>query len=1664
MDLVERFPEDISNVSPLLAEDTPQGPRMDEEMAADDTEEEAFRDTDKLFPVLVDELAESDSSTSREGNDFAFSTRDRHVKRSYAERARMFKLRRNLDQLDSLCRQNQHEVQIVREELNSCQMHLAELEEQRERVEQEMEQCDGGSNMASVLRLMAEHQRLCVELQDGEEEKSHLTQVLREHEVALCQVEVELSRHSHLQKEVQLEVQDWEAEQEEKAAHGLQKEREAVQRTHLRAQKERRKLAAVMKEQQESRRKATEDVRAGRQRASVFLKQTMTRIHQEKAAKEQESQELISKRMQALLSLKSSITAIQESLQVKQARDKGYALKRKEEEKSLIERLQLEGSDVTKFMYQQKHLKDFHRTKEEFEKNQRSKRVEIISKLLREEALAEKHKKHSILFFPPTPPTGAKPLGPSKSREKLLQYLKSASAQPDKDLVTLEQHKCYPASDEESDSSRGDSVDLLRIDGPEEEAEWELEENLTQPEFRGLWEPTHKVLQVPQDGGGATKHSHLSKMEQKALVPLPRNHQCVMARKKLPGGKEFKGNPFVSKPELITFKDFQVGKSYNKKVSLTNVTYSTNYCKLTGVSEQLKDFISVRFEPPGQLSPGMACDFLTVFKPMINEDLDGEIQFVSAAGIFTVPLKCTTKKCVLAVDHTFLDFGSHVVGETLSRTITLTNQGALGTGFVLAPSADPQPIPSTLDKQVCVGGQETGNLSLEAERPTHQDLGGAKGQEESRDTCAVTGDQTAPNPKASLLEGGEAEPLESKQEDSLQSGEFRAGKVTEGDIGPFGCARLDILFTPTLPGEAEMDFDISFSDPSSPPISICARGVAMGLPVWVTEPNVDLKICMYDRLYQDCIVVQSRAKTALRLTFVVCKELRSHMQVLPKTGFLQALSSFQAQLKFKPRSSLTKDASKFFDCETGVLVAPVVIQVAGQARPVLFTVHAIVTTSDLEFDRTDVDFGHCTIFDSVKSSVRLTNLSLLPQDFGFLAIPKFIDIQPNDGFGTLLPLETLEIDIIFSPEKAGEYSFPLTCKSGINRDFRLSCRAAAAHPQLQLSHSLLKFAATAVGDHSTALLYVISPQAEPQGTPQLFQFVPPDDSEISITPTGGQVLPGQRCLVQVSFRPRLSEEQVREEAVRLLCRGEHRRQEGGPLGLGAGTNPDSEEDVSRPVPLQDKKDPPVGPNRTSGSPARGTTGKGVTKDKSSGVCLTLPKTQSPFQPPKAEDIQEGSEEYNIGKASLLRSCPRHFSRYVVPCFVTGDKHMGLAQDGGLPHSPHNPLHLELHCPAVRPCLVVISNNGQTTLNFHRVETGQKVVQQVTVQNISQETLELSSSLLDIYGPFVILNALRPLEPGMSHTILLSFTPTQARKYFETVEIRCSRMSLQLSLCGVGVESKVTCLHEGKILNFGCVLPGESASQVFTLQNTSSFQARVHVHLHSLSPTKHQGLPEFLTLGSLPVVGTQNYSGLCVFSVSPVEGSILPGKTQDITVKFQPDHESPFYSDRLSVELITKQAVCSLRLQGACCRSATFLRGGEPLTVAKESLEGLPPPRHTSAAADSDQSPQPVLLTFEAAPGREGDVPMVRQLEVGCVHSAQKSVEFRWDSLAELQQSGFTVEPPSGLVAPGTLKTLTVTWAPPNGLEFNRVTHAKAQLSLRGEQTEVYSVNLLATVM
>ncbi|XP_032377237.1 cilia- and flagella-associated protein 74 isoform X4 [Etheostoma spectabile] len=1611
----------------------------------------------------LEELYEEDDSDVDGDGDLAVAAVN-DKKRSYAETARMFKLRRNLDQLDCFYRQKEHDVLKAREELKLCRQNVESLVVQRDKLEKDIERQRAEDNSVAVFRLRSQHKHLCQKLQCEEELEAHISTGLKQQEMELSEVEVELGRFSSLRQEVQEEERVFQVLKNQKAATRLQQERKASQNLQLKMQHLRDKQAAMLRKEEAECRRKIEEGQASRKTAAKYLKETIKRMHQREAEKEQENRKLLEKRIQAVKSLKSNIAATQESLRVHQSRAKANTRQKEQRQRQLRESLQAQGINSIKHMYQQKQLEELKRKQEEFEDRQKSNRVEIVSKILQEEQLVKNRKRHQARLPKPTTTDKFPSLG--RAREKLLYYLDPSPPSATRESATIQLRQF---SDSSSTPSASSDVEDLRESMHQEVDDQSLADSLAEPEFSGLWDQNYKML--------LNEKTTLVQMEVKQEELAVASGKLSLPPKKV-HGKGLKGPPFISKPEVILFKDFEVGKLYKKKIVLTNISYITNHCKLLGVSAHLKDFMSINFEPPGSLSTGMSCDMQAVFQPMINEDLEGEVHFASAVGPFSVPVRCTKKRCDLEVDSQFIDFGSHVVGQTISWTITLTNKGALATLFSLDTCLSPETSHVQMASHVsAITCQETSSQSRTSvdqsssvslgtgelqPKQESQEISEAQ-QEHSESEASATGPEVIPETCVSPDVDAQMGKSHSDSDD------IRLGNVKEGEIGPFESIHLEVVFTPTIPGEAKLDFHIKFSDLTSKPIPIQVRGVAVGVPVWVVQPSIDLKICMFDRLYQDSIMVQSRASTALKLTFEVCPEMRKHMEILPKTGFIQAQSGFNAQLKFLPRSSLSKDTKNLFDQDTGVLEVPLTVQVAGQVKPVHFTVHAVVTSSNLQFEPTEVDFGICSIYQSVKSSVRLTNLSLLPQDFGFLGVPEFIEVQPNDGFGTLLPQETLEIDLVFSANKAKEYNFQLSCRSGINRDFFLSCRAVGVHPPLALSHSLVQFGATAVGDHSTAVLYLINHQknhnqskqpipsvakdAMAPVAPRLFSLTLPKDSDISITPSTGRLLPGERCLVQVTFRPRLLDQDIREEALRLLhrakllCEKELER------------NRHAEQETKKEVPVETSKG-----KKASVVPKTSTVSDGPNADQ-----LTEPSNPA--------DIQPGSEQYEEARASLLYSFTQRYSEYTVPCFVSDGDPPEEDRQAQPPWSPFNNLHLKLQCLAVQPPLVVISNHGQNVIDFHRVAVGEKVIKRFTVQNISKESLDLRSSMLDLCGPFSLLNALRCLRPGGKQTLVLAFSPSLEKKYCESLEVRSQKMTLEMIVCGEGVFPAVTSSHPGGLLDFGYVLEKESTSHVLKLQNSSAVAVGFRVLLASLCPSQPQGGADRVAflLGSYrdsqvqPTVGTQNYSGLSVFSVVPVEGSIAPGQSQDITVTFQPDHPAVNYSDRLTIELINKSKVCVVDLRGAASSHNMYLFGGDRLTVPIESL--LPPlitgqPQLPAESEEMEKPTIPVLVTLRASYSAGVITPAVRELQVGCISSTQpskKSGEFYWDNAASLQQHGFIVEPTKGTVETGHKRTLTVTWTPHCGYKPYEVVQTCVPLTLKGDETNVYRVTLMALV-
>ncbi|KAI5621908.1 cilia- and flagella-associated protein 74 isoform X2, partial [Silurus asotus] len=155
----------------------------------------------------------------------------------------------------------------------------------------------------------------------------------------------------------------------------------------------------------------------------------------------------------------------------------------------------------------------------------------------------------------------------------------------------------------------------------------------------------------------------------------------------------------------------------------------------------------------------------------------------------------------------------------------------------------------------------------------------------------------------------------------------------------------------------------------------------------------------------------------------------------------------------------------------------------------------------------------------------------------------------------------------------------------------------------------------------------------------------------------------------------------------------------------------------------------------------------------------------------------------------------------------------------------------------------------------------------------------------------------------------------------------------------GIVPLVTCTHKGRILDFGYVLEKQSTSQVVTVRSKKIFTYSYCLLLSTACDQLYFSVAfkHILLLFLLFLPGTQNYSGQSVFVVSPTEGTIAPGETQDITVTFKPDHEGLHYRDALQVQLMNHQTVCDLELRGAASSHNMFICGGDPLNLCSESL-------------------------------------------------------------------------------------------------------------------------------
>ncbi|XP_033763578.1 cilia- and flagella-associated protein 74-like isoform X1 [Pecten maximus] len=1638
---------------------------------------------------------------------------------SKQEQLRMIHLRSHLNQLTETVKHHRYLTEKTREEQKQCRNKIETLESERDQVFTEIQGAESDDNTSALYRLRTQHERICTEIENEQKLETLISERLEKEEYELAKVDVERGKFLLQEDELIKREQQLAKEKTDMALNRLQKEEMKARKGEEILRKREKNYVEAIQAQHKQQQMCLENAQKSHEKHSKYLKETVAK---HKVRQEEENiryKENMQKKMDMLLKLKGDITANRENLKALHARDK--AMEKEEKQKEELERRRIlsEGGNPDEVMLIRKRIQDVERAKTDFHLDQKSKQAAIMDKILLEEDRMRKRKKQLPNLWVDPQKEKTKIVGPMKKKPlRVFKEMDGTSLFDETeaggvrfDMAEIEK-MAEDAADREVDALTKDSEVEKPTplpdssDSSDAESDEELKLDLAEPEFEGLWDQ-HKPYKVPKDSESTLKLPGATKMDREIMTKVLDKHRSGIILKQVAAGREFQGCPFYSKPDVIHFKDFVVGHTYKKRVTLTNVSYTVNYCRYINITERLKDFIEIVFDPPGQMSAGLTCEMLVTFKPMINEDLVGEVNFLSQTGPFSIPLHCSTKKCDLSVDTSVIEFGTTVIGETLKRTFTLTNKGALGTKFEFfkvtgskqrsesaaetslgrLTTADTTQANSPDSASVMVKKdakeQPPAKKALDELDKASQDVGG--GSEEGHQAeglSAVEGEQPAEGEENVMAESPELAVSDHEDYGALDG--MKVGAMAAGELEPFSSVKLEIIWQPTIPGKVDTEFLISFSDPLSESISVQALANAIDVPVWVERQTIDLRICMYDRLYQDTVIVNNRATTALRLKFEVCKELRNHLELLPKTGYIQAQSQFSAQLKFLPRQSLFEEAGKYFDKETGVLEAPMTIRVADQTAPVPFTVQAVVTTSDMEFDTTSIDFGCCTIYESVKTTIKLANKSILPQEYGFVGLPDYLEVQPDDGFGTLLPLETIDLEVIFSPKKARDYKFELNCKSLINREFKIQCKGVGVHPPLELSHQVVHFAATALYDVSTASLHVVNSHTStnefthpvprigkgdiaPVG-PTSFEFVVPEGAPLTISPSVGTIEPGKKTRIQIRFTPSLPENSIKKEAVRM-----------GTKMLELKAERDYQEQLRKEKEEQEQAQA-SSKNAKPGAKDKGGA-KGAAKGKSSPVAPNLTVAgPRPITPPTLESITRSTPSYTAAQGSLLRQFRGSFRSYTIPCYVASGE---CSNPGELPYSIHNTLYLEVHCPIVKPTLVVISDNGNTCLDFGEVSLGQNITKTITIQNISNKHVELRSSIPDTSGPFLMLNALRLLPPEGTHTLLMSFTPTAGRVFQEVFKIYTGISVLHVTLAGKGVNPVVdlSMPMENGVFNMGAVLVSEYVEKTFKMQNSSSLSIDYCMKLESLSLLRHtkgQELPEFVKRDkkAKSQVGTQNNSGQNVFDLVPSEGTIPPGGTTEVTVTFAPDHPSDYYSDGIKIELFGKEESHSFKIVGMAKPRIMFVHSGDSRFPNVESLADVP--SEGTEEEEGRQGMEPVMLTLESIAKENEYVPASRDLHIGCVRTmavsqkkegrkdarGSKNGEFQFDNVQPIIAKGFGIEPQKGMVEAGVLKPVTFTWTPPVGHDPNQIVDGTVTLTLKGDVTEQLKVMLRAMVV
>ena len=1036
----------------------------------------------------------------------------------------------------------------------------------------------------------------------------------------------------------------------------------------------------------------------------------------------------------------------------------------------------------------------------------------------------------------------------------------------------------------------------------------------------------------------------LSKLEQDFFETAKGRQQTRIqdGTQQIAGGKVFKGQAFVSHPEMIQFVDFQVGRVYKKRFTLTNTSYTFNSFKLLPLSDKVIDFFDITFDKPGRMSAGVSCTIEIKFTPQLNQDIFSDICFYSETGPMKVPLKCFIKRCIPEIANPKIDFGRIVVGQQLRLPLQFKNIAAKSTPFTIKQIIPEDNVETVGDNDINEEGEGDGvgenKNSDENILPGSQSASRRGSTAGSRKSSIVppgpvVDSSSVPNFNPDQQDENEAamseEELASRVQRRLQDAVRRRTIETpeplsivnpDGVVNGYGETTVTVLCAPLHVGEIKCQFEVIFSEVNEAELSVNSNQqlvqkrqivdvccTADELPIYVTNENVDLKCTLYGRIYRKRFELRNRSTTACPVAIKIPSPFNRYIEVSPTTVNVQSGGSIGINVKFAPERDILQKLKYFStlyeDFEDAArLMIPVEIRIEGQELPIFFIIRTDVTTSDLHLSTNNLDFGKVYVSQQNTLQLKVKNACMLPQKLAFVNLKKEMRIHPNEGFAVLLPNEDITFDVSMCPNSALPFNFNLQLSTSSNDHHEVKIRALGVESPVMLENPVIHMLPTTPGEKVVDSFFVCNTTK----SRQCIEIVAPDQlfTWLKISPTVVDLQPHARCRLEIEYIP--------------------------PRNLA---------DLD-PMTWHEKVKGNLQSSRPSPRPDGDTTENTETSPSSD----TTTELTSPFIDFTDEDgwitgkgmygefhwtkVDRSEEECETGVSDDEWG---YVGRFHIPIFMKPATMNAITKENkdSLMKQLPPPLYLNLETVISRPEFIADTE----AIDFGQMAVGTSVIKTIKVRNLGHSrVIVLRTSGLNAVGPFSVINASREMPPSQWHTILVECSPGSQGLFVEHLELESMdggpHIHIKLRVQGVnptvdiiGLDPHPSWSVGGGILDFGDITTQNELVKKFTVRNKSLF---------TIEATIERALCQGVPLSKQSELIQRTVAGLPIFSCRPESAIIPEGGEVVIEIVFRPDRARVHpYREDFNVLVGIGEDPIKLCATGRCHHRQVFVRTVDP---------------------------------------------------------------------------------------------------------------------------------------